>query len=64
MPANLTQSKMIELIEMIFGLLERALTSQSEDESRGVGCLKGELTFARAILLGEDPQEQPWISLS
>ncbi len=62
-PAELTQSKMFELTGMIFSLLERALTNQSEHEPRAVGCLKEELTFARAVLLGEDPQEQPWISL-
>lgn len=60
---ELTQSKMFELTGMIFGLLERALTDQSGHESRGVDCLNGELTFARAVFLGEDPQEQPWISL-
>lgn len=62
-PVELTQSRRFELTGMIFTLLERVLTDQSEHESRGVGCLKGELTFARAVLLGEDPQE-PWIALS
>lgn len=62
-PAELTQSKMFELSGMIFSLLERAITDQPRQESRGVGCLKGELAFARAVLIGEDPQEQPWISL-
>lgn len=61
--AELTQPKMFDLTEMIFRLLESAIKTQSERESRGVGCLRGELTFARAVLLGEDPQEQPWISV-
>lgn len=61
-PVELTQSKRFELTEMLFSLLERALSDQSDHESRGRGCLKGELTFARAVLLGEDPQE-PWISI-
>jgi len=39
-PAELTQSKMFELTGMIFSLLERALTNQSEHEARGIDCLK------------------------
>jgi hypothetical protein len=61
-PVELTQMKMFELTGMIFSMLDRFFANQSVHVSRGVGCLKGELTFARAVLLGEHPRE-PWISL-